>query len=314
VEEQIMNKKYIIFAFALFVCFGCLKDLNASEMVQQVEAGVYELKAEASTEDLKKFIEKEGAKIVELRLPFCKNIDFTHKDINWSLCNLERLNLGFTNITSKGLQKILTQCSKLKELCLSCCIGLEFEKCENFNWANLEALDLVGTNITAAGLKNLLDGCINLKILHLDFCKKLDEKYCQKYETKESIVELKNNLKKDLEEAPKLESVGVKKNCSYPPLPQFIQWTHTNKNSEKIVQKKQERSWLVAKWQALPTHWKWTIGVGAVAIPVIGALIFYKKSHTIQKLSSALWRRLPSFLKRQKTVNLPLIAQNRYQI
>ena len=76
----------------------------------------------------------------------------------------------------------------------------------------------------------------------------------------------------------------------------------------------EDHSWFAKKWQALLPSWKWAMGVGAVVIPLIGALIFYKRSQTIQNFSSALWHRLPSFLKRQKTVNQPLIAQNRFKI
>jgi len=221
-----------------------------------------------------------------LSLFACKALEFD-KDLEWKNSgNLEKLRLWSTNITNKGLQKILTQCSKLKELSLTACGNLEFEKFEDFNWTlckNLAKLDLVRTNITAAGLKNLLDGCTNLKELNLNSCKKLDEKYRQEYKTQKDIEQLKKDL-------------GIENPKSLPTNPT------------------QKPFWLVAKWQALPTHWKWAIGVGAVAIPVIGAFIFYKKTHTIQKLSSAIWRRLPSFLKRQKTVNQPLITQHLYKI
>ena len=152
------------------------------------------------------------------------------------------------------------------------------------NCANLTKLNLSYTDdIITEGLKKILTCCPKLKELNLLWCDLLDEKYRQEYKTQKAIEQLKKDL-------------GIENPKSVPTNPT------------------QKPSWLVATWQALPTHWKWTIGVGAVAIPLIGAFIFYKKSHTLQNLSNALWRRLPRFLKRQKTVNQPLIAQHLYKI
>ena len=441
-----MNKKYIVCACALFTCFGCLKDINAGENE------VYKLEQDAITENLKQLLEKDGDKIIELRLCICEKLDFAN--IDWSKCNkLKNLNLSSTNVTTDGLEKILTGCPNLKELNLSGCEKIDFadlkidwSKCKNLNKLNLsftditteglkkiltccpnltefnlsgcekidftdkaidwskctqlKSLDLSHTAITPESLNKILTGCPSLKKLSLfgcfgcnddkkidfadkaidwskctqlksldlsctaitteslekiltccpslknlmlrtcgliDFtdpkidwsncanltklnlsytddiiteglkkiltccpklkelnllwCDLLDEKYRQEYKTQKAIEQLKKDL-------------GIENPKSFP--------TH------QIIPQKSEQpqkpSWLAAKWQGLSTSWKWTIGVGAVAIPVIGALIFYKRSQTIQNLSSALWRRLPGFLKRQKTVNFPLNAQHLYKI
>ena len=244
-----------------------------------------------ATEGLKKIL-TGCPNLKNLNLSQCKSIDFADKAIDWSKCkNIEKLNLPFTDITAEGLKKILIGCPRLKELKLSECENIDFINIDWSNCKNLNDLTLYCTDITTEGLKKILTGCPNLTKLYLLYCTKLDEKYRKEYKTQEAIEKLKKDL-------------GIENPKSFP--------THP------IIPKKSEQpqklSWLAAKWQGLSTSWKWTIGVGAVAIPVIGALIFYKRSQTIQNLSSALWRRLPGFLKRQKTVNFPLNAQHLYKI
>ncbi|HBY06182.1 MAG: hypothetical protein UV38_C0002G0062 [candidate division TM6 bacterium GW2011_GWE2_42_60] len=165
-----MNKKYILFALAFFACFGSLKDINAGE------DGICKLNESATTEDLIKLIQDKGAQIVKLDLFKCKNIDFTHQDINWTHCkNLRSLNLYETKITDRGLQSILTNNKNLKELILARCRALAFDK--DLDWKNCEALEklsLESTNITTEGLKNILTDCPSLKNLDLFTCINLD--------------------------------------------------------------------------------------------------------------------------------------------
>ncbi|HBY06183.1 MAG: hypothetical protein UV38_C0002G0061 [candidate division TM6 bacterium GW2011_GWE2_42_60] len=325
-----MNKRYIVFALALFACFGGLKDINATEMVELVKAGEFKLNESATTEDLIKLIQEKGAQIVELDFSKCKNIDFTN--LNLSGCNkLQTLDLSYTNITTEDLNKIISSRPELICLYLDRCNKLDFANlnlngCVNLlnldlsytnittedlnkiissrpeliclyllecnaidftdiNWSKneLEALYLNSTYITPDGLKKILASCPNLRTLDLWECKFLDEKYRNCYQTKEAIEELKKDL-------------GIENQKSLPINP--------------------KPSWLVAKWQALSTPWKWALGIGAVAIPLIGACIFYKykRSQCVKNLSGAIWRRLAPLLRRQKLTNQPLVVQNRYQI
>jgi len=274
-----MNKKYI-FALALFACFGGFKNINAGE------DGAFQLYEAATTEDLKQLIQRDGNKIKDLKLSGCKAINFTDVKLDWKSCTkLETIDLSYSNITESGLQNILTQCTKLKDLNLLSnfrFIERDFDF-ETLNWSNcknLEKLNLFRTDLTKDGLINILTQCTALNNLNLWNCNLLDA-------TREEI----ERLKKDL---------GLENQKSLPINP-------------KIPKKTQKPFWLVAKWQALPTPWKWALGIGAVAIPLIGACIFYKKQ-SIKNLSSALWRRLMPLLKRQKTANQPFIAQPRYQI
>jgi len=290
-----VNKKYILFALALFACFGGFKDINAGE------DGIYKLKPKATTEDLRKLVTEQGAQIVELDLQGYTRLNF---DLDWSNCKkLKKINFFATQISDAGLRNILTNCKALEELHLNACSDLEFK---NLDWSNckkLQTLDLSSTKISDAGLQEILtncealeeldlswnklefknldwSNCKKLKKLNLSECENLDEKYRNCYKTKEAIEQLKKDL-------------GLENQKSLPINP--------------------KPSWLVAKWQALSTPWKWTLGIGAVAVPLIGACIFYKKQ-SIKNLSSAIWYRLAPLLKRQKTANQPLIVQNRYQI
>ena len=182
-----------------------------------------------------------------------------------------------TNATTEDLIKLIkTEGNKIKLLDLCSCKGIDLKDPKiNLLYTRIWLLDLNDTDITNKDLQKILESCPLLADLDLNKCKNLDEKYQKKYETQEAIEELKNNLKKDLTQKP---------------------------------------SWLIEKWQTLSTPWKWTIVVSTVAIPLIGACIFYKRSQSIQNLSSAIWYRLAPLLKRQKTVNQPLIAQNRFKI
>jgi len=235
-----------------------------------------------TTKDLKEWIEIEGSVSKELNLCWCKNIDFTQ--IDWESCkNLETLSLRDSNIEAFGLQKILTSCLSLKELNLDCCKNIDFTQ---IDWKNCKKLNLLKdlnlrqTNIHPTELRkfiNLLSFDNQFLKLNLNGCKNLghNTNLQNEYKSRDDYSTFITDLSKAVAE---------------------------------------DHSWFAKKWQALLPSWKWAMGVGAVVIPLIGALIFYKRSQTIQNFSSALWHRLPSFLKRQKTVNQPLIAQNRFKI
>jgi len=253
-----MNKKYIIFALALFACFGYLKNINATMPIPN-DSCMREKTAPSSNQILNYFGKKDR---------------IAYDSPKYLLKNIHFECLEFNAEDIKKLNGVLTKCTGLEMLSLAGSKGIDFTKLKWTDCKKLKTLDLHYTNIDAAGLNKILTGCQELKELNLLWCEKLDEKYRQEYKTQKAIEQLKKDL-------------GIENPKSVPTNPT------------------QKPSWLVATWQGLSTHWKWTIGVGAVAIPVIGALIFYKKSHTLQNLSSALWHRLPLFSKRQKTVNSP---------
>ncbi|HBY06160.1 TPA: hypothetical protein DEG75_04435 [Candidatus Dependentiae bacterium] len=207
-----MNKKYILFAFALFACFGSLKDINAGENLTRNYAAI-----NVTEEFINNSIQNDGNKIVNLTLSytnltahelnkiisFCPRLrelylwkcqDISFEDVvNWSKCpELGVLDISSTMITNTGLEKVLTGCLNLKTLNLSDCKNLNFEAIKLSNCTQLISLDLSFTKITIEGLKNILTHCPNLTNLDLQFCKTtLDEKYCQEYSTKKEIQELR---------------------------------------------------------------------------------------------------------------------------
>ncbi|HBY06180.1 TPA: hypothetical protein DEG75_04535 [Candidatus Dependentiae bacterium] len=254
-----MNKKYILFAFALFACFGHLKNLNATKPIANDSCMYRSKESGPSANHILNYFGKEDRIAYDMPKYLLREICFE--------------SLKFKADDTRKLNGVLTKCTGLEALSLAESKGIDFTKLNWTNCKNLNMLNLHSTDIDVASLKKILIGCPNLKKLNLFGCEKLDEKYRNYYQTKEEV----ERLKKDL---------GLENQKSLPINP--------------------KPSWLVAKWQALSTPWKWALGLGAVAIPLIGACIFYKKSHSIKNLSGAIWYRLAPLLKRQKTVNQPL--------
>lgn len=176
-------KKYSIYALLLVLLAGSCLGSEKTKLSKDSDSesfddydGIESLESDATTKDLEKLLLKK-VEIKKLYLRSCDKIDFEAENLNWNkVKNLEVLNLSSTNITAKGLQKILDSCKKLEILNLSYCNKINFEA-ENLNWEkvkNLEVLDLSSTNIIAKGLQKILESCKGLKVLNLSNCNKIN--------------------------------------------------------------------------------------------------------------------------------------------
>ena len=110
----------------------------------------------------------------------CVATEITEKQVDeWIKNQPTEIDLHDTNITAKGLDRIVTNVKSLKTLNLAGCKNIEWDSgfLKFDSWEKqkaLEELNLQGTEITAKGLYNIVVSVPSLKMLNLAGCKNIE--------------------------------------------------------------------------------------------------------------------------------------------